>query len=135
MKIAISTVLALVLAVVWLYLANYKILVRTLNWIRATNRYGDEDVWDYTLNSSLPNVQYVHVRDFQKGITYAGWVEAYSSSGELRELLLRDVIVYDRIGSATTIPLIYLARERGDVHIEFPAQIEGQQDEPEVDGG
>ena len=134
-EIAISTVLSLVLAVIWLYLANYKVLVRALNWIRATSKYGDEDVWDYTFNSSMPNVQYVHVRDFEKGISYAGWVEAYSSSGELRELLLRNVIVHDRIGSATAIPLVYLARDRGDVHIEFPAQIAGQRDEPEGANG
>lgn len=134
-EIIVSTLLSPALAVIWLYLAKNKVLVRILQSIRATSRYGDEDVWDYTFNSSLPNVQYVHVRDFDKGIIYAGWVEAYSASGELRELLLRDVVVHDRIGSETTIPLIYLARDRGDVHIEFPARIAGQQDEPEVDGG
>ena len=130
-EIVISTGLSLVLAVLWLYLAKNKVLVRILGWIRATNRYGDEDVWDYTFNSSLPNVQYVHVRDFDKDITYAGWVEAFSASGELRELLLRDVIIYDRIGRAAAIPLMYLARIRSDIHIEFPARIIDQRDEPE----
>lgn len=134
-EIAISTGLSLVLAFIWLYLAKHKVLVRILEWMRATNRYGDEDVWDYTFNSSMPNVQYVHVRDFQKGITYAGWVQAFSASGELRELLLKDVIVYDKIGGVTAIPLIYLARNKSDIHIEFPERIGDQQAKPEGASG
>ena len=42
-----------------------------------------------------PDVEYVHVRDFDKKIAYAGWVEAFSESEKQRELRLRDVLVYD----------------------------------------
>jgi Family of unknown function (DUF6338) len=65
-------------ALLWLYGSNYKLLTRLLQSISATKRYGDEDVWDFTFNSGKPEVEYVHVRDFEKKITYAGWVEAFS---------------------------------------------------------
>ena len=134
-EIAISTLLSLVLAVVWLYLANYKIPVRALNWIRATNRFGDEDVWDFTFSSSQPDVQYVHVRDLDKGIIYGGWVRAFSETGELRELLLRDAIVYDFQKREIQVPLLYLARDRHNIHIEFPYRKKNRSEEEEAQNG
>jgi hypothetical protein len=44
--------IGLFLSIVWIYAATYKWLTRFLQKIRATKIYGDEDVWDYTLNSS-----------------------------------------------------------------------------------
>ena len=120
-EILVSVVVAFVLAIVWMYAATYKLLVRLLIKIRATKRYGDEDVWDFTFNSSQEEIQYVHVRDFAKGTTYSGWVRAYSETGKSRELLLRDVIIYDRQSdNPTEIPLLYIQRDGEDIHIEFP---------------
>ena len=70
--------------------------------------------------------EYVHVRDFDKNITYAGWVKAFSETGKLRELLLSDVVVYSNSDEeATTIEetkirFLYIARDKTDIHIEFP---------------
>ena len=120
-EILVSVVVAFVLAIVWMYAATYKLLVRLLIKIRATKKYGDEDVWDFTFNSSQEEIQYVHVRDFTKGTTYSGWVRAYSETGKSRELLLRDVIMFDRQGgNPTEVPLLYLERDGTDIHIEFP---------------
>ncbi len=60
------------LAIIWLYAARYKLLTRFLQLIRATKKYGDEDVWDYTFNSSDVAVEYVHFRDFTSQCVYAG---------------------------------------------------------------
>jgi len=109
------------LSVIWIYANNYKIFTRFLQFIKATKRFGDEDVWDFTFNSDSPSVEYVHLRDFNKKVTYAGYVKAFSETGRLRELVLRDVIVYDFDGAEMfKVPLIYLARPPEDIHIEFP---------------
>ena len=111
-EIFISAVIAFLLSIIWIYIATYRLLNRLLIWSRATNKYGDEDVWDYMFNSSQGEIEYVHVRDFEKGMTYTGWVSAFSETEKLRELLLRDVIVYTGdSGESTAVPLLYLARD------------------------
>ena len=120
-EILISAAIAFVLAIIWIYVATYRLLNRLLIWTRATNKYGDEYVWDFMFNSSQGESEYVHVRDFEKGMTYTGWVSAFSETEQLRELLLRDVIVYTGdSGESTAVPLLYLARDGADIHIEFP---------------
>jgi hypothetical protein len=109
------------LAVGWLYTGRYKLLSRFFQKIGATKKYGDEDIWDYMFNSSIPDVEYVHVRDFENGYLYAGWVNAFSESEKLRELILLDVIVYDLEGiEKYQVPRLYLARPPENAHIEFP---------------
>lgn len=108
------------LAVVWIAATNHKWLTRSLQYFKITKRYGDEDVWDFTFNSSQAAVEYVHVRDFEKNLTYAGWVNTFSETGRLRELVLRDVIIYDSEGNESEVPLLYLARDPKDIHIGFP---------------
>lgn len=56
-------------------------------------------------------VEYVHFRDFANNIVYAGWVKEFSETDKLRELVLRDVQVYDFEGNMLfETPLIYLAQ-------------------------
>ena len=135
-EILVSVAVAFVLAVVWMYVATYKLLVRLLIKIRATKKYGDEDVWDFTFNSSQEEIEYVHVRDFIKGTTYTGWVRAFSETGKSRELLLRDVIMYDSQGdNPTEVPLLYLERDGADIHIEFPYRRSAPDEERLHDNG
>lgn len=97
------------------YIEQYKVLNRIGKWLRATRRFGDEDVWDYLQRS--PNVIWVLVRDHKFDLAYYGWAEAYSDPYKARELLLRDVKVYrnstgehiyDSIG-------IYISRKAEDL--------------------
>ena len=135
-EILISIPVSLVLAVLWVYAATYKLLHRLLRWMRATKKYGGEDVWEYTFNSREDEVEYVHVRDFDRGITYAGWVRAFSATGRQRELLLRDVIVYHQgKRSSVPVPLMYVARDGESIHIEFPyRRPERREGEDQSDG-
>lgn len=120
-EIVIASIVATVCAVIWLYLTNYKIITWLFQKAKTTKRYGDEDVWDYTFNSPRAEVEYVHLRDFEKKITYAGWVELFSETEKLRELVLRDVQVYDFDGNILfETPRVYVARERGNIDLEFP---------------
>lgn len=110
-----------ILAILWLYISQYKILTRFLQIIRATRKYGDEDVWDFTFNSKDVAVEYVHFRDFASQWVYCGWVNTFSETDKLRELVLLDVIVYNFDGEELyTTPRLYLARSPENIHIEFP---------------
>ncbi len=115
-----SLPVSIVLAIVWMFANTKKWISRFLQKIGATNKNGDEDVWDFTFSSPGAAVEYVHVRDFDKNITYCGWVDTYSETGKLRELVLRDEIIYDSEGKQAEVPLLYLARAPSDIHIEFP---------------
>ena len=122
-EVALALGAGLTCALINVYLSTYSLPFRFLRWIKATKRYGSEDVWDYTFNLNSANVEYVHVRDFDQKLVYAGWVNAFSETDRLRELTLRDVQVYDFEGALFyEVPRIYLARKPESVHIEFPAQ-------------
>lgn len=120
-QIVFAVAVAFGLGVLSIYAATYRWLFRLLHFIRATKRYGSEDVWDFTFNSNLAEVEYVHVRDFDQKLVYAGWVNAFSETGKLRELTLRDVQVFDFQGALFyEVPRLYLARKPEGLHIEFP---------------
>jgi hypothetical protein len=117
-----ATGFAIMLAILHLYGENYKLFTRFVQAIKATKTFGDEDVWDFVFNSSsASSVDYLHFRDFENQVVYAGYLNIYSKSGQLRELVLRDVIVYDFDGQEMyKAAHMYLARERDKIHIEFP---------------
>jgi hypothetical protein len=124
-----AAVIATAGGVLGLYVENYKLFTRLVQRIGATNTYGDEDVWDFAFNSRSRAADFVHFRDFVQRVTYAGIVETFSESGQLRELVLRDVIVYDFEGTEMyRVPHLYLARDRTNIHIEFPIDPRGGDD-------
>jgi hypothetical protein len=125
-EIAWSIPLSFVLSVIWLWVVRYRLLMKLLHKVGATRRYGDEDVWSYTLNSDQAHVEYVHLRDLENGFIFAGWVNTYSESEDYRELLLRSVIVYDEGGKEiSSAPLLYLSRPKNNIWLEFPYRAEG----------
>lgn len=107
-------------SVVYLYAENYKLITRFLQLIKATGRFGDEDVWDFIFNSKA-KLTFVHVRDFEKGAVFTGFAKVYSESGEIRELYLEEVVVYDfDANEQYRIDALYIARDRDDITVEFP---------------
>jgi hypothetical protein len=78
-------------------------------------------VWDFTFNSPDAWSEYVHVRDYANNKVFSGWVAAFSESEKTRELLLRDVEVFDLEGRRLySAPLIYLGRSPDSANVEFP---------------
>ena len=108
--------------------ASYTYILKTINYslglfkkFAQLKTFGDEDVWDYTFNSPIPAVEYINLRDFDKNIVYSVWVMSFSETEKLRELVLRDVEVFDFDGQLLfEMPMIYLARAPENIHIEFP---------------
>src|SRR5262249_19395690 len=74
-EIFFASLVSLVSSVLWLYITNYKLVTRLLQSIGATKRYGDEDIWEFMFNSRRAEVEFINLRDFDKKLTYTGWVE------------------------------------------------------------
>jgi len=118
-------IIAIFLSIIWLYIVNKKLVTIFIQFIGASKTYGDEDVWDYIFNSSSPSVRFIHVRDFERHVVYAGDVTVFSETGKLRELLLQDVTVYDFEGTELySKPSIYMSKPTENMHIEFPTEKE-----------
>ena len=120
-EIVVATAVGFVFSIIWIYASTHKWVARMLQAIGATKRFGDEDVWDFTFNSKATSVEFVHVRDFDQRVVYAGYVNAFSEREALRELVLRDVTVYDFDGNTMyDVPLLNISRRPEGLHIEFP---------------
>lgn len=79
-------------------------------------------------NSRRAEVEYVNIRDFDKKLAYTGWVEAFSESEKQREIVLRDVIVYDFDSNVMVeTERVYLARKADNIDIEFPYKATGNE--------
>lgn len=126
--------ISIVLSIGWLYAARFKLLARALQRVGATKKYGDEDVWDFLLNSGDAAVEYAHFRDFANQCIYGGWVNAFSETDKVRELILYRLIVWNFDGEELyRTPRLYLARPADSIHIEFPYQPSEQPEEPTDD--
>jgi hypothetical protein len=98
---------------------NYSILMEFMQRIGITKRFSDLDVWGYTMNSSID--PWVTVRDNQTGLTYDGYISAYSPGNANRELLLSDVEVFvqNPPKKIDNIPFMYISFEDRDIILEF----------------
>ena len=100
------------------YVDEYKLINKLASLIKATRRFGDEDVWDYFNRS--PDIKWVYVRDLKRDIYYYGWIQAWSDPYKERELLLREVDVYKRSTAEFLYKtdVVYLSRKHDDLTID-----------------
>lgn len=120
-EISFAILLSVFLSVLWLRLRTHRIPLKLLHILGATRRYDDESVWMFLFNSHQSPVEYVHVRDVRNGVVMCGWIDSFSERDGIRELVLRDAIVYDQMGGIVSEPPhLYIARPPEDIWIEFP---------------
>jgi len=73
-EILASCAIAVVLAYLAAFVGNYKILNKIGRRIRATNRYGDEDVWEFFHNMKK-EYHWAFVKDHKLNLLYFGDME------------------------------------------------------------
>lgn len=124
-EVVVASLVSIVLAILASYVQKFKLINRFGRKIKATHRFGDEDVWEY-LHNSPDTGSWLYVRDHQEELVYYGWVEAYSESGDDRELLLSDVEIYtnETDEPLDSVPLLYVSRDAYDFTIEIPPKDE-----------
>lgn len=116
--ILFSSLLSVPLAFVISYVDEYKLINKFARLVKASKRFGDEDVWDYFNRS--PDIKWVYVRDLKNDLYYYGWIQAWSDPHKERELLLREVDVYKRSTAELlySADVVYLSRKHDDLTIE-----------------
>ncbi|MBQ5546456.1 MAG: hypothetical protein H7707_03085 [Acetobacter sp.] len=106
---------------------EHKLLSRVLRRIGVTKKFGNEDVWQYLLNSRTPGMEWVDVRDVENKIIYSGFIKCFSETEKTRELFLLEVIVYqaDSVNingeckELYRVPQMYISRPSESVIMEF----------------
>jgi len=128
-SIGISVILkgviaSIIMSYILSYGARFNFINRIGQKIKATLRYGDQDVWHYFNNAPVEqkNDGWVFVRDHKENLAYYCYISVWSDSGMDRELVISDVDVYSNDTSEFLYKTdhIYLSRRREDISIEVP---------------
>lgn len=122
-EVAWATSFSPIVALFAVYFVNKKIVTRFGQKIRISNKYGDENLLSYFLNS--PDIYWVYIRDPASGLSYRGAVRSFSETKEVQEVLLTNVTVYNYSDSEELYQLssIYLSKPLGSFIIESPISI------------
>ncbi|MBL7075005.1 hypothetical protein ISS37_07190 [candidate division KSB1 bacterium] len=122
-EIFFVSIIAIINGFILSYMINRKSLHRTAQSLRITKKFAEIDVWDLLFNSSDDEMKWVLIRDIKNDLIYEGWIEAFSDTVKENELFIRDVIVYQNSTDQELykVPGLYLARNRDEITIEFPA--------------
>ncbi|WP_162455433.1 hypothetical protein [Pseudoxanthomonas kalamensis] len=139
-EVAWATGLSPLIALAAVYCVNKKHLTRFAQLLGISNKYGDENLFSYFLNS--PDVLWVYLRDPAAGFSYRGVVRSFSETKEVQEIALTDVTVYSYEDSDPLYQLdsIYLSKPLGTFTIESPSSAEmelsnGRQENPTTGRG
>jgi hypothetical protein len=119
-EVVSAVFVALPLALLASACIQHKWLTRFGAWLRITDKFGDENLYTFFLNTR--EVDWVYVRDPDKDLTYQGRVFSFSENDQTRtqELILYDVTTYRYKDSAElySVPTAYLSSPMGKLIIE-----------------
>jgi hypothetical protein len=118
LEILYSIPVSIILSLVLITLINRKILGKFAKYFKISNKYGDEDLFYYFLNSN--EINWIYVRDIKNNLTYKGAIDTFSDNTLEKEIVLRDVTVYRYEDSAElySVPYIYLNYKKDNVILE-----------------
>ena len=119
-----SSLSSIIFAYFLSYVLHYNLINLIGQKIKATKRYGDDDVWHYFHNApdSQKNDGWVIVRDFKCQLAYYCYISTWSDSGSDRELVLSEVSIYDNNTAEYLYSLehLYICRNNDELTIEIP---------------
>lgn len=115
-----SSIVSIIVGFVSTGIDQYKLINKFGKYIKLSNKYGDENLFSYFLNAK--EVDEVYVRDIENKLTYHGFVNSFSETDEIKEIVLLDVVVYDYETSTELYALdkIYLSKSKENLIIELP---------------
>lgn len=120
-----ATITSVFLAFIISFLYNYNFLNWFARLIKATKRYGDEDVWHYLHTNYLKDIDWFVVRDLKNDLMYLGNITAYSETEKERELLIKNADVYRNSTSELMYEVqeVYICLAKNDITIEVNPKI------------
>ncbi|MFW5895247.1 MAG: hypothetical protein ACOCT9_00735 [archaeon] len=119
-EVILGSVISIILGFISSAFIQYKILNKIAQGLRISDKYGDENLYTYFLNS--PVTDEVYLRDKENGITYHGIVDSFSENDHNKEIVLTNVTVYHSKTSTELYDLekIYISSLNDNITIEVP---------------
>ena len=103
--------------------------------MNVSRKHGDENLFSYFLNAK--ETDWLYIQDEEAGCIYEGWVQSFSESEAIQELVLTDVKVYEYSTSKPLYeaPAIYISKPHGKFVIELtsPNQMGDSNEENDID--
>lgn len=117
-EVAWATIVAVILGFIVSALIHHKIVNKMAKLLSVSSKYGDESLFYYYLNSK--EIDWVYVRDKERGLIYQGRVQSYSENEKIHEIVLTDVAVYSYYHPEELYktPTIYICKDLGELQIE-----------------
>jgi hypothetical protein len=117
-EVLYATIAAPFVAAIATAINSWKVLTKLADWLKISNKFGDENLFSYYLSSK--NIDWVYVRDPSINQTYQGRVWGYSETDHIQEVVLWEVSVYtyETAEFLYSLPTIYLSRPTGTFAIE-----------------
>jgi len=102
------------------WVENNKLISRFARKLHIADKYGEENLYSYFLNSK--EVREVYVRDIANNLTFHGEVDSFSENEQISEITLTDVKVYkyDDSSFLYKMPRVFLSRPKNCIFIEVP---------------
>jgi hypothetical protein len=102
------------------FLLQHKLLIRFAQFSTISNRFGDDDVWNFILNSK--NIDWIYLRDYTNSLVYRGQIQAFSDPDKKKEVLLYNVTVYGLQNSVEyySMQAVYLDLTEIKFSLEIP---------------
>lgn len=117
-EVAYASVISVFLGYLFSAVDTNKIINKIGYKVNASNKYGDEGLYSYFLNSN--EVQIIYLRYPKYNLTYHGIVISFAEEGGKSEILLAQASVYsyDESEFLYDIDNVYIAFEKSEVIIE-----------------
>ena len=94
-EIAWASLIAIIYLIFWLPIIRNQWIEKLLQMLKLTDHSGSIDVWSGLFARSIKSKPFIQVSDNNHKRYYTGWVKAFSTFGNFRELLLLEVEIHD----------------------------------------
>src|SRR5699024_9747305 len=92
-EVGMASFISITLAFIVAKIENDKYINKFAQWLKISQKYGDENLYSMFLNSR--EIEYIYLRDMKNQLTYHGWVRSFSENDNIAEIRLSDVAVYN----------------------------------------
>jgi hypothetical protein len=134
-EVIYASIISIFLGFVTTKIDDSKIIYSIARRFGVSNKYGDENLYSYFLNS--PDISWVYLRDLANSLTYFGSVKSFSETQEFKEIVLEQVTVFNYPDSDELydIERIYLCLPKDKVIIEQAKIKQNGQEQTEKQNG
>lgn len=118
-EVLVACCLAAILGLLLTCAVQKKWMHRLARRIRVSDKFGDENLFTYFLNS--PETAWLWIRDHNHGVIYEGMKHSMSEASNVCELVLTEVRVYHDITRELLyeLPAVYLSFQPGRFSMEM----------------